>query len=215
MRVSFFLLTRSQLSISSEPMRVLSCQSSIDPCVPEESPDQEDKDTFPTDLSDSSEKQGQLPRPDSLILDCNQEPVRQKFLYRSKSSKSFKRPKAKAAAKEFHQIYFISSTAEDGYDSIEVIDERRMKNFGTSITVNSSQVEKLLYNESMPKEAEMEKLLTDTKPECNEGETSSTSHESNINPNQITLTIQAEIERQVWNCSVIRRMTKIAVYGNA
>ncbi|XP_059612938.1 uncharacterized protein LOC132259358 [Phlebotomus argentipes] len=187
---------RSQLSISSEPMRVLSCQSSIEPCVPEEEGlDQEDKDTFPTDLSDSSEK-GRTPRPDSLILDCNQEPVRQKFLYRSKSSKSFKRPKVKAPVTEFHQIYFISSNpAEDGYDSIEVIDERRMKNFGTSVTANSAQLEKLLYDGPERREEGHKSPPTDSRAVCNEGETSI--HESNINPNQITLTIQAEIERQV------------------
>ncbi|XP_055687557.1 uncharacterized protein LOC129792489 isoform X2 [Lutzomyia longipalpis] len=191
---------RSQLSISSEPMRVLSCQSSIDPCVPEESPEHEDKDMFPMDGSDSSEK-GRPARPDSLILDCNQEPVRQKFLYRSKSSKSFKKPKARVPLSEFHQIYFISSsnTTEDGYDSIEVIDERRMKNFGTSVPANSQQLEKLLYENSAREEgdngADVEAPAV-TKPECNEGETSTISQESNTKSNQITLTIQAEIERQ-------------------
>ncbi|GAB0096157.1 hypothetical protein DMENIID0001_116340 [Sergentomyia squamirostris] len=178
---------RSQLSISSEPMRGgLSCQSSIDPCVPEESPEQEEKDTF------AEEEDTKKPsRPDTLILDCNQEPVKHKFLYRSKSSKSFKRTRAKAPVKEFHQIYLISGHTEDGYDSIEVIDERRMKNFGTSIPVDSHQLEKLLYGESTSMEKE-EVVATSPPSKSKERENSAHSHESNIN----TLTIQAEVERQ-------------------
>lgn len=53
----------------------------------------------------------------------------QKLMYRSNSSRTFKRPKQKVnLGYEFDQIYFISSNKDDEhYDSIDVIDERRRK----------------------------------------------------------------------------------------
>lgn len=59
---------------------------------------------------------------------------RQKFLYRSNSSRPYHRPKPKVQlTKEFDQIYFIGSNKEDEfYDSIDVIDERRISNFKRS-----------------------------------------------------------------------------------
>lgn len=85
-------------------------------------------------------------RPDTLTLNSNNQihlaaaavPGKesdfcknQKFLYRSNSSRTFKRPKQKLnLGYEFDQIYFISSNKDDEhYDSIDVIDERRRKNF--------------------------------------------------------------------------------------
>ncbi|XP_058827366.1 uncharacterized protein LOC131687304 isoform X2 [Topomyia yanbarensis] len=169
---------RSQLSICSEPAvgpRNLSCQSSLEPCVPEEdSPEQEEsqpcigKSTSKSQCSD--DVKSDIPaRPDSLILNGRMVnggmlpgEKANRFLYRSNSTKSFRKPKAKIKSKklsnEFDQIFVISSSitgnesgemsmANDGsrgrdrypnfnrarddeyYDSIEVIHERRSKNF--------------------------------------------------------------------------------------
>lgn len=61
-----------------------------------------------------------------------------KFLYRSQSTKSFKKPKLKPTkilSNDLDQIYVISSNncvrsdINDFYDSINVIHERRSKNF--------------------------------------------------------------------------------------
>ncbi|KAL9699361.1 hypothetical protein quinque_002802 [Culex quinquefasciatus] len=156
---------RSQLSICSEPapIRNLSCQSSLEPCVPEEdSPEQEDPPPPPRKISPAATSEV-LPtaanRPDSLVLDGDgQSAANEKtnrFLYRSNSTKSFRKPKPKIKSKklsnEFDQIYVISSGEHGGgqsgggtgsrypnfyhakddecYDSIEVIHERRSKNF--------------------------------------------------------------------------------------
>ncbi|KFB35086.1 AGAP005329-PA-like protein [Anopheles sinensis] len=181
---------RSQLSICSEPVAIsqrnLSCQSSLEPCVPEEesSPEQEHGQRDETGLV-REEDRPSMPleplsvtnpplRPDSLVLepDSDERTAPNRFLYRSNSSKSFRKPKPKAASKkrsnEYDQIYVISSgnggggggsggsisgangtTApgsgrypnfhhatmmarnndDDHYDSIEVIHERRSKNF--------------------------------------------------------------------------------------
>lgn len=56
---------------------------------------------------------------------------KQKFLYRSNSSRLYKRPKAKIKLDhDLDKIYFISSNKDDEfYDSIDVIDERRSSNF--------------------------------------------------------------------------------------
>ncbi|XP_062708515.1 uncharacterized protein LOC109426278 [Aedes albopictus] len=193
---------RSQLSICSEPAiapRNLSCQSSLEPCVPEEdSPEQEEPspnaDRSPishghqqqVSVNASSTNKPSLPskegfqsaqpaRPDSLVLvgrtaTTADDPPNEKanrFLYRSNSTKSFRKPKPKIKSKklsnEFDQIYVISSSSggglehgstgvemapvgsastgsarypnfhhardDDYYDSIEVIHERRSKNF--------------------------------------------------------------------------------------
>lgn len=84
------------------------------------------------------------PRPDSLILntttieDNSKSPDAKKYLYRSQSTKSFKKPKprpSKVLSNDLDQIYVISSNncmrsdLNDFYDSIDVIHERRSKNF--------------------------------------------------------------------------------------
>ncbi|XP_062543862.1 uncharacterized protein LOC134211200 isoform X2 [Armigeres subalbatus] len=192
---------RSQLSICSEPAMVprnLSCQSSLEPCVPEEdSPEQEDPSQFAQRSSishghqqvsgNASSNKSAPPgrdgsqstvaiRPGSLVLASRtattdnglteqQRPPNEKanrFLYRSNSTRSFRKPKPKIKSKklsnEYDQIYVISSSSDVGlehgstvvgltstgnnrypnfhhardddcYDSIEVIHERRCKNF--------------------------------------------------------------------------------------
>uniref|UniRef100_A0A182WAJ5 Uncharacterized protein n=1 Tax=Anopheles minimus TaxID=112268 RepID=A0A182WAJ5_9DIPT len=195
---------RSQLSICSEPaaisQRNLSCQSSLEPCVPEEesSPecehaseegndnaggDQPSKKTQPSPTSPKEPLSVANPplRPDTLVLASKgteapgehrdrQQPNRQLPLYRSNSSKSFRKPKPKVASKklsnEYDQIYVIStsgsggvaSTAngnatgnnrypnfqtrpveDDHYDSIEVIHERRSKNFSKFSSSSGAQ----------------------------------------------------------------------------
>lgn len=156
------------MSICSEPtvtVRNLSCQSSIEPCFPEEeSPDSDDKEkeAFFTpktyDLSPISgstqvtiETQRPPPdlesptstRPDSLILNTSTidnnllddvpDGKQQKYLYRSLSTRSFKKPKPKPnklLSNDLDRIFVISShDNEEYYDSIEVISERRSKNF--------------------------------------------------------------------------------------
>ncbi|XP_050091583.1 uncharacterized protein LOC126575090 [Anopheles aquasalis] len=144
---------RSQLSICSEPaqlsQRNLSCQSSLEPCVPEEDSPDHDESTEPVSVVN------QPLRPDSLVLaagDTTEHAPAQpqnRFLYRSNSTKSFRKPKPKIAAKkrsnEYDQIYVIGAGTsvtgnnrfpnfyhhrdDDHYDSIEVIHERRSKNF--------------------------------------------------------------------------------------
>ncbi|CAO1358104.1 unnamed protein product [Diamesa serratosioi] len=145
---------RSQLSICSEPtvaVRQLSCQSSLEPCVPEEeSPELEDKgskESFHTaqevpalhELTHVTIESNN--RPDSLILSiADSEKIdlksQQKYLYRSQSTRSFKKPKPKPMkllSNDLDEIYVISSSRvsemDDFYDSIEVIHERRNKNF--------------------------------------------------------------------------------------
>ena len=100
------------------------------------------------------DKSTPLKRPDSLILNCSNndnmpaatlhslddpknkivatKEVKQKYLYRSNSSRTYRKSyKSKLNLEnEFDNIYFISSNKNDDfYDSIDVIDERRMKNF--------------------------------------------------------------------------------------
>ncbi|XP_053686550.1 uncharacterized protein LOC128736094 [Sabethes cyaneus] len=179
---------RSQLSICSEPtigQRNLSCQSSLEPCVPEEdSPEQDEpqsgaiagianesqhsheicNQSVPVSTSNINSSPP-VARPDSLILSgarmiANSESSEKtsRFLHRSNSTKSFRKPKPKIKSKklsnEFDQIYVISSSSgetqgvavhggagsnrypnfyhtrdDECYDSIEVIHERRSKNF--------------------------------------------------------------------------------------
>ncbi|XP_001688637.2 uncharacterized protein LOC5667091 [Anopheles gambiae] len=196
---------RSQLSICSEPaaisQRNLSCQSSLEPCVPEEesSPEYDHTgDEGNGEGREQSNKKHPSPnpaeplsvanpplRPDSLVLASkeraasgeqgnqqHQQPNRQQQpLYRSNSSKSFRKPKPKCASKklsnEYDQIYVISAgagapngnatgnnrypnfqhqtrpTDDDHYDSIEVIHERRSKNFSKFSTAGTSPHETL------------------------------------------------------------------------
>ncbi|XP_053664261.1 uncharacterized protein LOC128713427 [Anopheles marshallii] len=199
---------RSQLSICSEPaaisQRNLSCQSSLEPCVPEEgsSPECEHAGEEGNDNDcgeqQNKKKQPHSPsfmeplcvanpplRPDTLVLTSKeadatgkhrdrQQPNRQLPLYRSNSSKSFRKPKPKVASKklsnEYDQIYVISASGsggvattgasngnatgnnrypnfqtrpaeDDHYDSIEVIHERRSKNFSKFSTSSGAQDE--------------------------------------------------------------------------
>ncbi|XP_053674555.1 uncharacterized protein LOC128724858 [Anopheles nili] len=192
---------RSQLSICSEPaaisQRNLSCQSSLEPCVPEEesSPEYEQADEDAKNKKDATDGDGGLThgkqptpsevppatenpplRPDSLVLTpktagTEETASRQVHLQRSNSTKSFRKPKPKVTGKklsnEYDQIYVISSgaagaaggpgpagsqrypnfqphahpTDDDHYDSIEVIHERRSKNFSKSPAPTSPQDE--------------------------------------------------------------------------
>lgn len=155
---SLFMLHRSQLSICSEPtvaIKQLSCQSSIEPCVLEEDI-YDDREYFnsPQDSQAAIEStvvtiendnlQRNSTRPDSLILntttieDSTKPSDNKKYLYRSQSTKSFKKPKLKTTkvlSNDLDQIYVISSNScmrsnlNDFYDSINVIHERRSKNF--------------------------------------------------------------------------------------
>lgn len=140
------------MSICSEPtvaVKQLSCQSSLEPCVPEEeSPELEDKasiESFHTAQEVSAlHKLTHVTiesnnRPDSLILNIAENidlKIQQKYLYRSQSTRSFRKPKPKPMkllSNDLDEIYVISSSRvsemDDFYDSIEVIHERRNKNF--------------------------------------------------------------------------------------
>lgn len=74
---------------------------------------------------------------------------KQKFLYRSNSSRMYKRPKPKLNLDyEFDKIYFISSNKDDEfYDSIDVIDERRNKNFKRSGSTGLCRSSTVIYSE--------------------------------------------------------------------
>lgn len=168
------------MSICSEPtvaVRNLSCQSSIEPCVPEEdSPDGEDQ-FFPPENGKASSITGStqviiepqhkpdspISRPDSLILNTtsidnkvtngtdNKHP---KYLYRSYSTRSFKKSKPKPnklLSNDLDRIFVISSHDDDYYDSIEVISERRSKNF-SKFQNELENVEKI--DENADKQAE-------------------------------------------------------------
>lgn len=150
---------RSQLSICSEPTvttyKQLSCQSSIEPCVPEEDQIeiQASHSTYANndvviDLEDNQQViVDKCNRPDSLILKTTtiaEAPIKastgatKKFLQRSQSTNVYK-SKAKSTrvmSNDLDQIYVISSSnncmqsdLDDYYDSIDVIHERRSKNF--------------------------------------------------------------------------------------
>jgi hypothetical protein len=139
------------------PLRQLSGQSSFgvdNPSVPEETTDLDDMQDLPNPVasdtsSSSTTTANKKLRPDSLILRTNLnladtmdqqqlEAIKTRnYLSRSQSTKQFdksKKAKAKQMSNEFDQIYTLSSysdhrTSDDNYDSIEVIHERRVKNF--------------------------------------------------------------------------------------
>lgn len=158
--ICYLFTRRSQLSICSEPpvpIKQLSCQSSIEPCVLEEDlTDFDDRSLQePTDsasviestvvtIENDRQRQQLRNRPDSLILSTSniesntKTKDTKKFLYRSQSTKILKKPKVKPTkvfSNDLDQIYVISSDScvrtdlNDFYDSIEVIHERRSKNF--------------------------------------------------------------------------------------
>lgn len=110
--------------------------------------------------TDTAVEEPVVKRPNSLLLNCNrnefdnndisggQELTKKRkhhrYLYRSNSSSLHKRPTTMVPitspsnskyklSSELDQIYFISSNKDDDkYDSIDVIDERRMKNLPKS-----------------------------------------------------------------------------------
>lgn len=134
-------------------LKQLSCQSSVEPCLVEEEigndmiEDKDSKESFYTATETQAviEQNSSLKsRPDSLILntttieDSSSSVDAKKYLYRSQSTRSFKKPKLKPSkilSSDLDQIYVISSNTctrsdlNDFYDSIEVITERRSKNF--------------------------------------------------------------------------------------
>lgn len=141
-------------------LKQLSCQSSIEPCVlEEENTDPDDKGNQTIIEStvvtiESDPRQQTNTRPDSLILNTttisgsSAVADSKKFLHRSQSTKSFKKPKlkpAKVLSNDLDQIYVISSNScirsdiNDFYDSIDVIHERRSKNFSKFSEAESAQ----------------------------------------------------------------------------
>lgn len=137
-------------------IKQLSCQSSVEPCVVEEElDDRGSQESFHTPYESrviiestvvtiENDHRHQIARPDSLILNTTTigessiSSDSKKFLFRSQSTKSFKKPKMKASkvlSNDLDQIYVISSNSclrsdlNDFYDSIDVIHERRSKNF--------------------------------------------------------------------------------------
>jgi hypothetical protein len=156
-------------------IKQLSCQSSIEPCVlEEESFEGNENDSFntPQDSHSANEStvvtiehdhQNSKPRPDSLILNTStiEDNVStfdsKKFLYRSQSTKSFKKSKLKSSkmlSNDLDQIYVISSNScmrsdlNDFYDSIDVIHERRSKNFSKFNEVESDKDGEVVKDES-------------------------------------------------------------------
>lgn len=128
-------------------VKQLSCQSNIEPCVLEE----EIIETRETRAVIESTAITDISCPDSLIL--NTTTIKEtsktstdakKFLFRSQSTRSFKKTKttkpSKLLSSDLDQIYVISSnvcTRDDFYDSIEVISERRIKNFMVELNKGS------------------------------------------------------------------------------
>lgn len=127
-------------------IKQLSCQSSVEPnVVEEEIPDLSCNSKLEREIEtmcDNKSHAVNKSRPDSLILttttikNTTSDDVK-KYLYRSQSTRSFKKPKLKASKvlSDLDQIYVISSNScarsdlNEFYDSIEVITERRSKNF--------------------------------------------------------------------------------------
>lgn len=127
----------------------LSCQSSIEPCVPEEEIiDITEGETKAVIESTTNAPIISKHRPDSLILntatveDGSTSTESKKYLYRSQSTRSFKKGKpSKLLSSDLDQIYVISSNScsrDDFYDSIEVISERRNKNFMAEHNANDN-----------------------------------------------------------------------------
>uniref|UniRef100_A0A336M0I8 CSON014781 protein n=1 Tax=Culicoides sonorensis TaxID=179676 RepID=A0A336M0I8_CULSO len=124
---------RSQISVCSEPPPVLSCQSSIDPVVPEEH-------TTDAEKSDNEQKT------DDNEID--EKSSKSKKLHRSSSTKSYKEKKKLEARKnnEIARLFAIQALKQrlENEHDIEVISERRQKNFvaecNTEPFINSESV---------------------------------------------------------------------------
>lgn len=156
-------------------IKQLSCQSSIEPCVLEEeifetyenesfyTPQESQSVNGSTVVTIENDHQHTIPRPDSLILntktieDTTVSCDSKKFLYRSQSTRSFKKSKLKSSkmlSNDLDQIYVISSNncmrsdLNDFYDSIDVIHERRSKNFSKFNEVEIDKDSKEVRNES-------------------------------------------------------------------
>lgn len=192
--ISYSSHCKSQLSICSEPTvamnQQLSCQSSIEPCVPEEDLAEISSPHSITTLSniESSNSQQQLKkqqRPDTLIL--NSTTIRapndsKKYLHRSQSTKVYNkrqsRPKSsRVMSNDLDQIYVISSNTcmqsdlEEYYDSIDVIHERRSKNFSKFNDLESdkeSETTKKTQNENIVE------TIVDIEPRRNENDENET-----------------------------------------
>ncbi|EDV50092.2 nucleosome-remodeling factor subunit BPTF [Drosophila erecta] len=147
---------RSQLSVCSEPpppVRQLSCQSSMEPAVPEESLDQSEEQEETTQPKTSYEEITELQhhtsslppkkaRPGFLPIarseqEEDERPVANP-LYRSNSSRQFYRPKKGVPNERDDSVFYIrsmerglagnggcGSADEQMYDSLRVINERR------------------------------------------------------------------------------------------
>lgn len=110
---------RSQISVCSEPPPILSCQSSIDPVVPEEN----------TTDAEKSEPEKEL----KIIETIDEKKTPSKKLHRSSSTKSYKEKKKLEARKnnEIARLFAIQALKQrlENENDIEVISERRQKNF--------------------------------------------------------------------------------------
>jgi hypothetical protein len=160
----------------------LSCQSSIEPCVPEEdlaeisSPH---STTVSNNESNSQQIKQHQQRPDTLILNTSNIKASndsKKYLHRSQSTKVYdrrqSRPKSsRMMSNDLDQIYVISSNTcmqsdlEDYYDSIDVIHERRSKNFSKFNDLESdkeSETTKKTQNENIVE------TIVDIEPRRNE-----------------------------------------------
>lgn len=142
----FFKFFRSQLSVCSEPpaaIRQLSCQSSLEPCFPEENMELDEKLAAseelipPTDFAKAATEQStdrlvnnfvckttdtqKKSRPDTLPLKgdidiknlVNDE---NKPLYRSNSSRTHNRPKPKISKGNDDSIFYIKSNLKERID---------------------------------------------------------------------------------------------------
>lgn len=110
---------RSQISVCSEPPPILSCQSSIDPVVPEENTTDAEKSEPEKDLK--------------ILGTADDKKIYCKKLHRSSSTKSYKEKKKLEARKnnEIARLFAIQALKQrlENEHDIEVISERRQKNF--------------------------------------------------------------------------------------
>ncbi|XP_055912903.1 uncharacterized protein LOC129946668 [Eupeodes corollae] len=159
---------RSQLSICSEPItaRQLSGQSSIEPCVLEESPESDEKPPIHEKPTTTTEiKPGILKktRPETLPIKIEMKTLikekscqSNKILYRSNSSNTFYRPKPRIS-NEYDTIFLKNLIGKQSnnevYDSLQVINERRKKilKAESDTTLLEKQIEK-----DYPKPLELE-----------------------------------------------------------
>lgn len=160
MNVTIF---RSQISINSEPgtsMRTLSCQSSLEPYLPEESTELDVDDhaienaNLPLQIPTTNTSEPTV----THMLECNIEnrklfdnkqksDNKKKGIYRSNSSRQ--PTTTTATSTPTYGTDFKQSCKDDlGYDSIEVIDERRNKNFEKAGLQRSNTT--VIYSEYVP-----------------------------------------------------------------